>query len=174
MVRVHRVGDLLDAREAHEPWPWPGLADALEALVAGDVEPGDAAHAVAWAIDERFARTFPDDWIADGAVERLGVNVLLVPAMSTKTSNFPLAAGRLLHTAQTLTVVANGPLVDDRGASIAHCSMTARPTVGLSLVSWPPGDRTPRRPARSGLRIRWTRGRRLRTFSLEPNSLTHR
>jgi len=59
--------------------------------------------------------------------------------MSTKTSNFPLAAGRLLHTAQTLTVVANGPLTDDRGASIAHCSMTARPTAGLSLVSWPPG-----------------------------------
>jgi hypothetical protein len=52
---------------------------------------------------------------------------------------FRLAAGRLLHTAQTLTVVANGPLTDDRGASIVHCSMTARPTAGLSLVSWPSG-----------------------------------
>lgn len=64
------------------------------------------------------------------------------------TSNVPLAAGRLLHTAQTLTVVANGPLTDDRGASIAHCSMMARPTAGLSLISWPSGGSHAAPPAR--------------------------
>ena len=35
------------------------------------------------------------DGDVEALLERLGVNVLLVPAMSSKTSNFPLAAGRL-------------------------------------------------------------------------------
>jgi predicted amidohydrolase len=75
------------------------------------------------------------------ALERLGVNLLLVPAMSVKTPNLPLAAARLLHTAQTVTVIANSPLVDDQaGRSLAHCSLTARPTAdGPAVVSWPSG-----------------------------------
>lgn len=72
-------------------------------------------------------------------LERLGVNLLLVPAMSVKTPNLPLAAARLLHTAQTLTIVANCPLVDD-GSSLPHCSLTARPTADdPAVLSWPSG-----------------------------------
>jgi len=80
-------------------------------------------------------------------LERLGVNVLLVPAMSIKTPNFPLAVARLLHTAQTLTVVANCPLVDDDGRSLPHCSLTARPTAkGLPVLFWPAGGAHAPRP----------------------------
>jgi predicted amidohydrolase len=83
----------------------------------------------------------------EAVLERLAVNLLLVPAMSPKTSNFPLAAARLLHTAQTVTVVANCPLVED-GVALAHCSLTGRPTADADPVaSWPLGGHHARPPA---------------------------
>ncbi|HEU4974117.1 MAG TPA: hypothetical protein VFT50_03430 [Baekduia sp.] len=56
--------DVLRGIEPHTPWPPAGLATALQSLVGAAVVPADAAHAVAWVLDERYSRTFPDDWAA--------------------------------------------------------------------------------------------------------------
>ena len=55
----------------------------------GRSEPGDTAHAVAWVIDDRFARTFPDDWIAGAAPDGFDLaDGDLYPVLETPWSIF--------------------------------------------------------------------------------------
>lgn len=64
MTLRDRADALLGRSDRPDPAPPPATAGALRSLVAGAPDPPDAAHAVAWLLDERFSRTFPDDWIA--------------------------------------------------------------------------------------------------------------
>jgi hypothetical protein len=61
---------------------------------------------------------------------RMGVNVLLVPALSEKTDPFRKAVSVLVAGAQTLTVVVNGPLHGPDGEPISPAIVVGQPVVG--------------------------------------------
>jgi predicted amidohydrolase len=74
-----------------------------------------------------------------GAVARLGVNVLCVPAMSEKTSSYPLRVGQLVADAQALVVVANNPL-DWDSALVDPIAVFGQPIAGREVVLAPAGQ----------------------------------
>jgi predicted amidohydrolase len=71
------------------------------------------------------------------AHDRMGVNVLLVPALSEKTQPFRDAVAARVTSAQALTVVVNGPLNDRAGRSIQPAIVVGQP-VSEQTVALPP------------------------------------
>lgn len=60
-------------------------------------------------------------------LDRMAVNVLFVPALSAKTTDFRNAVAARAMGAQALTVVANGPLRDERGEPLQPAVVVGRP-----------------------------------------------
>jgi hypothetical protein len=161
---AHAVAATLDQRfSATFCEDWIAVANGPFDLADGDLVPFRVGEAIEDLDGDRVVHLYQDgpfrlaaavcedllDADVEVVLERMAVNLLLVPAMSSKTSNFPLAVARLLHTAQTVTVVANCPLVED-GLALAHCSLTGRPTADADPVaSWPLGGHHARPPAGS-------------------------
>lgn len=65
-----------------------------------------------------------------GALDRMGVNLLLVPALSEKTAPFCIAAASRVGSAQAVSVVVNGPLRDEDGAPIQPAVVIGQPVEG--------------------------------------------
>ncbi|HEX6700906.1 MAG TPA: hypothetical protein VF101_09275 [Gaiellaceae bacterium] len=79
------------------------------------------------------------DRTVTAAVARLGVNVLCVPAMSEKTSSYPLRVGQLVADAQAIVVVANNPL--EWGAGLVDpAAIFGQPVAGHEAVLSPGAD----------------------------------
>lgn len=68
------------------------------------------------------------------ALDRMGVNLLLVPALSAKTAPFRIAAASRVGSAQAVTLVVNGPLRDGDGARIEPAVVVGQPVEGLPDV----------------------------------------
>jgi predicted amidohydrolase len=68
------------------------------------------------------------------AYDRLGVNVLLVPAMSLKTQSFRNAVAARVNGAQALTVVVNGPLNGPAGTPLRPAIIVGQPILQKSIV----------------------------------------
>jgi predicted amidohydrolase len=71
------------------------------------------------------------------AYDRMGVNVLLVPALSPKTQPFRNAVAARVASAQALTIVVNGPLNGPTGSPIEPAIVVGQPVDGHT-VSAPP------------------------------------
>jgi predicted amidohydrolase len=74
-----------------------------------------------------------------GALARVGVNVLCVPAMSEKTSSYPLRAAELVANAQAISVVANNPL-EWGGQLVDPIAVLGQPVAGREVVRSPGGQ----------------------------------
>jgi predicted amidohydrolase len=81
-------------------------------------------------LDERVTRT----------LDRVGANVLLVPALSRTTQPFVARAHAHVADAQALSVVANGPRVWEDGRAIGRTAVLARPYEPRDVVA---GNATP-------------------------------
>lgn len=65
---------------------------------------------------------------------RYGANVILVPAMSSKTDGFAVAADHLVSTRQAVTLVANAALTDDQDRPIAPTSVLGQPRSDARVI----------------------------------------
>jgi predicted amidohydrolase len=72
------------------------------------------------------------------ALDRSGVNVLLVPAMSEKTAPFCTAAAARVEAAQAITFVVNGPLRGPKGDGIAPAIVVGQPIEGRTSAGFIP------------------------------------
>lgn len=70
-----------------------------------------------------------------GLYRRMGVNLLLVPALSVKTSDFATHARALVASNQAVTLMANGILTTPAGAAIDPAAVLAQPIAGAELVT---------------------------------------
>jgi predicted amidohydrolase len=68
------------------------------------------------------------------ALDRMGANLLLVPAFSAKTTPFADAVAGRVSGAQALTVVVNGPLRGAGGEPVAPAVVVGQPVAGRSVV----------------------------------------
>lgn len=91
----------------------------------------------------RFAlltcKDFLDATLA-GTLDRLGVNVLCVPAMSEKTDTFLTRARQHVADAQAVTVAVNGPLRWDADALVEPVAVFGQPARGREAVVSPAGE----------------------------------
>lgn len=92
------------------PFPRDPAKRVLEGIVAADPPVLTVYQADRWRIAILICKDVLQDDVAE-AVERAGVNLLLVPAMSETVQPFVDRAGQHRLKSQALTVCVNGPLV---------------------------------------------------------------
>jgi predicted amidohydrolase len=112
-----------------------------------DIEPDDPATITVYMSNRcRLAIGICKDLFNDeavGVLGRVGVNLVLVPAMSGKTDGFAAQLGRLVSLAQTVGVVANNPRTwRDRSGRALHpaAAVFSQPLEGHPMVVWPSGS----------------------------------
>lgn len=76
-------------------------------------------------------------------LDRMGVNLLLVPAFSEKTQAFQAACSARALRAQAATLVVNGPLRDGRGELVRPAIVVGQPVAGVTAAGFNVGRPTP-------------------------------
>lgn len=76
-------------------------------------------------------------------LDRMGVNLLLVPAFSEKTQAFREACGARALRAQATTIVVNGPLRDAHGALVSPAIVVGQPVDGATTAGFTVRGPTP-------------------------------
>jgi hypothetical protein len=112
------------------------LARTLEA-VAASLDQADRFR-VALAVCKELL-----DGRVTSALDRMAVNLLLVPALSARTAPFLPAVDARVAAAQALTVVVNGPLRGADGALIEPAIVIGQPVDGRSAVGCEVSDAAP-------------------------------